>query len=79
MPISNAFNVLFNGVSPDPLLFPQSNLIDGFGTFTLRLKRKRLKAGLVRADEKLTAFGTRISDSPGIWRISADELAATIL
>lgn len=34
MPISNAFNVLFNGVSPDPLLFPQSNVIDGFGTFT---------------------------------------------
>ena len=31
---NNYFNVLFNGVSPDTFLFPQSDVNPGFGTFT---------------------------------------------
>jgi hypothetical protein len=34
VPPNNEFNVLFNGVSPDTSLFPQSDANSGFGTFT---------------------------------------------
>ena len=77
VPPNNEFNVLFNGVSPDTSLFPQSDANSGFGTFTFT----HLQAtGTMTMLEFLgrNAPGFDILDNVSVTASSAPEVGSTL-